>query len=86
MAQAVDLLVNHRFFVYIGIGDRQVGLGLIVVVVGDEVMDGISREEILVFAVELGGKSLVRSDDEDRLTGFLDDVSDREGLARAGYA
>ena len=44
-AQPVDLVVDRGFLLDVGVGLRDVGLGLVVVVVGDEVLDGVLREE-----------------------------------------
>ena len=41
---------------------REVGLGLVVVVVGDEVLDGVVREELAELGVELGRQGLVVGD------------------------
>ena len=64
MAHAVDLLVDGRFLLDVGVGARDVGLGLVVVVVGDEVLDGVVGEEALHLAVELGGERLVGGEDQ----------------------
>jgi len=60
-----------------------IGLGLVVVVVGDEVLDRVLGEELLELAVELGGQGLVVGDDQGRALDALDDIGDREGLAGA---
>jgi hypothetical protein len=48
----------------VGVGARHVGLGLVVVVVGDEILDRVVREEELELAVELRGQRLVGRQDE----------------------
>ena len=58
-AQAVDLLVDVGVLLDVGVVLRDVGLGLVVVVVGDEVLDGVVREELAELGVELGGQRLV---------------------------
>src|SRR5262249_40126095 len=60
-AQFLNLLVDLALLLDIGIGARDVGLGLIVVVVADEVLNGVAGEKLLVLGVELGGKRLVGS-------------------------
>src|SRR2546422_3824913 len=45
---------------------RSVGLGLVVVVVRDEVADGVVREILPELAVQLGGQGLVVGQDERR--------------------
>ena len=42
-AQPVDLLVDRGLLLDVGVRLRHVGLGLVVVVVGDEVLDGVAR-------------------------------------------
>ena len=41
VAQLVDLVVDVGVLVDVGVGARDVRLGLVVVVVGDEVLDGV---------------------------------------------
>ena len=45
----------------VGVGARDVGLGLVIIVVADEIFDRIVGEEALELAVELGGEDLVRA-------------------------
>jgi len=40
-AKAVDVLVNHGVFFDVYIALRNVGLGLVIVVVADEIVDGV---------------------------------------------
>src|SRR5690606_34181163 len=60
--------------------------GLVVVVVADEVLDRVVREELLELAVQLRGQGLVRRHHQGWLLHPLDDVGDGVGLARAGDA
>ena len=66
VAHAVDLLVDRRFLLDVGVGARHVGFGLVVVVVGDEVLDRVVGEEALELAVELGRQGLVGREDQGR--------------------
>ena len=86
VAHPVDLLVDLRFLLDIGVGARDVGLRLVVVVVGDEVFDRVLRKEGLELAVELRRQRLVRGEDDRRALGRLDDLGGGEGLAGAGGA
>ena len=65
---------------------RDVGLGLVVVVVADEVLDGVVGEELAQLAAELGGERLVVGDQQRRALELLDHGGHREGLAGAGGA
>ena len=83
-AHAVDLLVDRRFLLDVGVAGRDVGLGLVVVVVADEVLDGVVREEPLELLVELRGQGLVVRHHQRRAVGLGDDPRHGEGLARPG--
>ncbi len=85
VAHPVDLVVDQRVLLDVGVRLRDVGLGLVVVVVGDEVLDRVLREERLELAVQLGGQRLVGRDDERGALQPLDDRRDRERLAGPGH-
>ena len=51
VAHPVDLLVDLGFLLDIGVGAGDIGLGLVIVVVGHEIFDGVIRKEALEFAV-----------------------------------
>ena len=86
MAHAVDLLVDRRILLDVGVGARHIGFGLVVVVVGDEVLDRILREEAPHLAPQLRGQRLVGCQHEGGLAGRGDHVGHGEGLARSGNA
>ena len=85
MPHAVDLLVDRGFLLDVGVGARDVRLGLVIVVVGDE-LDGVVREKPLDLAVELGREGLVGGQDQGRALGLRDHLGHGEGLARTGDA
>ena len=58
-AELFYLVVNGEVLFDVGIGRRQIGLRLIIIVVGHEILDGIGRKEGLEFSVELCGQRLV---------------------------
>ena len=84
VAQPVDLVVARRVLLDVGVAARQVRLGLVVVEVADEVLDRVVGEELAELGVQLGGERLVVGEDERRPVGVLDDLGQRERLARAG--
>ena len=86
VAHAVDLLVDRGFLLDIGVGARDVGFRLVVVVIGDEIFDRVVGEERLELAVELRRQRLVRREDERRALRRLDHLGHGEGLAGAGDA
>ena len=84
MAHAVDLFVDLAFLLYVGVGARHVGLGLVVVIETDEIFDGVVGKEPLEFAVKLGGQRLVGCKDDGGALGLFDHLGHGVGLARAG--
>ena len=86
MAQLVELLVDVGVFLYIEVGSRDVGFRLVVVVVADEVLDGVLGEEFLELGRQLRRERLVVGDDDGGALDALYDVRHRERLAAAGDA
>ena len=86
MAHPVDRLVHRAFLLDVGVGARHIGLGLVIIVIGDEELDRIVGEEARKFAVELGGEDLVGREHERRALQRLDHLGHGVGLARAGDA
>ncbi len=58
-AQLVDLVVDAEILLNVGVGGRKIGLRLVVVVVGDEILNGIGREEAFELPVELRRQRLI---------------------------
>ena len=85
-AHAVDLVVDGRFLLDVRVGGGNVGLGLVVVVVADEVLDGVLGKEAAELLIELGGERLVVRHDQRRAVHPRDALRHGEGLARAGDA
>ncbi len=86
MAHAVDLLVDRAFLLDIGVGARDVGLGLVVVVIRDEIFHRVVGKERLELAVELRRQRLVGGENQRGPLRRLDHLGHGEGLARAGDA
>ncbi len=86
VTHAVDLLVHRRILLDVGVGARDVGFRLVIVVVADEVLDGVVRKEALELAVELGGKRLVRGEDQRGPLRARDHLRHGVGLAGTGDA
>ena len=84
--QLVDLVVLGHLLFDVQIVLRDVRLGLVVVVVRDEVLDRVLGKEVLELLVELRRQGLVVAEDERRPVDVLDDLGDGEGLAGAGDA
>ncbi len=86
VTEAVDLVVDRRVLLDVGVSRRHVRLGLVVVVVGDEVLDPVLGEQLTELAGELRGEGLVGGQHDRRPLHLLDDRRDREALARSGDA
>ena len=69
VAQPVDLLVDCGVLLDVEVLGGDVGLGLVVVVVGDEVLDRVAREVRAELVAQLGRQRLVVGDDQRRLSG-----------------
>ena len=82
----LDLGIDREVLLDIGVRGREVGLRLVIVVVGDEILDGVVGKEVAELAVELCGEGLVVAQDECRAVEFGDDVGHREGLSRTRHA
>ena len=59
VAQLVELLVDVGLLLDVGVGARHVRLGLVVVVVADEVLDGVAGEKFLELRRKLCGQVLL---------------------------
>ena len=86
MAEPVDLVVARRVLLDVGVAPGQVGLGLVVVEVADEVLDLVVREELAKLGIELRGERLVVGQHQRRLVVVGDGPGDGRGLAGAGRA
>ena len=86
MAHAVDRFVHRAFLLDVGIGPRDIGLGLVIIIVTDEEFDRIVGEEALELAVELRREDLVGGHHQRRALKLLDHLGHGEGLARSGDA
>ena len=84
--QAVDLLVGRGVLLDIGVGVGDIGLRLVVVVVGDKVLHGVFREELPELLAQLGGQRLVVGQHQRGALHLLDDLGHGVGLAGAGDA
>ncbi len=82
--QPVDVVVDRRVLLDVRVRGREVRLGLVVVVVRDEVLDRVLGEELAELVAELGCEGLVVRDHERRALEARDHVRDGERLAGAG--
>ena len=64
--EPLDLFVNRRILLDVGVGARDVGLRLVIIEVADEIFDRVARKELLELRVELRRERFVVRDDERR--------------------
>ena len=83
-AHPVDFVVDRRFLLDVRIGRRHVGFRLVVVVVADEVFDGVVGEKAAEFLIELCGERLVVDHHQGRAVHARDGLRHGEGLAGSG--
>ena len=69
VAEPVDLVVDRGVLLDVEVLRRDVGLGLVVVVVADEVLDGVLGEELAELVAELRRQRLVVGDHQRRAAG-----------------
>ena len=81
VAQALNLVIDGGVLLDEGVRLRDVGLGLVVVVVGDEVLHRVVRQQLTELSGHLGGQGLVRLKDEGGALDLLDEPGGRRGLA-----
>ena len=62
----LDVLVDRRVLFDVRVARGDVRLGLVIVVVRDEVLDGVVRKELAHFAIQLRGECLVVREDQRR--------------------
>ncbi len=84
--QPVDLVVDAGVFLDVRVRSWHVCLGLVVVVVGDEILHTIVGEELTKLVRKLCRQRLVGSEHQRRTLRPLDRPRDRRALARAGDA
>ena len=82
----VDLVVDRGFLLDVGVAGRDVGFGLVVVVIADEILDGVLRKEPSELLEQLGRQGLVMCHHQRRAVHARDYLGHRVGLARPGDA
>ncbi len=82
VAHPVNLLVDRAFFLNKRIRPCHIGFGLIVVIVRDEILDRIVREEAFELPIELRRQRLVGRKDQCRTLCLRNQLRHGEGLTR----
>ena len=81
MAHAVELFIHHGFFFDIGVRARDIGFGLIVIVIADEIFDGVIREKRFHFSIQLRRQCFIGRKDQRRALQRLNCMRDGKGFA-----
>ena len=85
-AHLLDVLVDRAVLLDEQVALRHIGLGLVVVIIADEVLDRVPGEELAELAVQLRRQRLVGREHDRRPPQPRDHVGHGEGLARTGHA
>jgi hypothetical protein len=84
MAHLIDVVIDERVFLDIGVAGWDIGLWLVIIVITHKKFDCILREKLLKFPVELGCQGLVMGNDQGGSLYPLNYVGHGEGLSGAG--
>ena len=82
MAQTLDFVIDGGILLNIGVRVGDIGFGLVVIVVGNEIFHRIIGEKLPKFGAKLGGKGLVVGEHKGRAVELGDNIRHGEGLAR----
>ena len=81
MAHPVDLFIHRGVLLDEGVGARDIGFRLVIIIITDEIFDGIIRKEAAELGVELCRQCFIRGHDEGGALRGLNDFRHGEGLA-----
>ncbi|OQC35131.1 MAG: hypothetical protein BWX66_01692 [Deltaproteobacteria bacterium ADurb.Bin058] len=82
VAHPVNLVVNLGVFFDEGVGGGHVRFWLVIIVVGNEVLNSVIREKLLEFGIQLRGQGFVWGHYQGWRPNFGNHVCDGESLAR----
>ena len=81
MAHPVNRFVYRTFLFNVGVRPRDIGLGLVIIIVTDEIFHRIIGEKAFELAVKLRGKDFIGRKDQRRPLHRLNHLGNGEGLA-----
>ncbi len=82
----LDMLVDGRVFLDEQVARRHIGLGLVVIVVRDEILDGVLGKELPHFRVELRSQGFIGRQHQRGTSQPGDHIGHRVRFPRAGHA
>ncbi len=86
MPQLVDFVVDGGILFNIGVCRRNIGLRLVIIVVADEILDGVLREKFPKLGTELGRQRFVVGENERRAVHPRDHVRHSKRFSGARHA
>ena len=84
MAELVDLIIDRRVLLDIGIGTGDIRLRLVIIIIRDKILDRVLREKLLELGTELSSQRLVVGKYQRRLVDLRDDIGHCKGLTGTG--
>ena len=85
MTHHVDGVIDGGILLDKGVRGGDIGLRLIVVVIGDKILDGVLGKKLLELGKKLGGQGLVRGNDQGGPLYLLHHTGHGKGLTRSGH-
>ena len=82
--QALDLFIPAGILLDESVRARDIGFGLVIIEVTDEIFDRIIRKKAFELGVKLGGERFVVRNDQRRFVDVFDNIRNGKRLARAG--
>ncbi|CAG5146359.1 Uncharacterised protein [Streptococcus pneumoniae] len=80
MAKLVNLVIDRTILLNIGIARRDIGLWLVIIIVGYEILNCIFREKFLKLPIELTSQSFIVGNNQSWFIDFRNDLTHSIGL------
>ena len=85
MPESIDFFIDRRFFFDIGSGFYDECFGLVIVIVADEIVDGIFWKKLLELLGELRCEGFIVSEDECWSLTSRDNIGHRKSFPRTSH-
>src|SRR3989344_1792717 len=83
MTKTINLLIDHGVLLNASVGSRDIGLRLIIIVIGNKIVNRVIGKKIFILLCELGSQSFIMSNNQSWLLVISNDVRHRESFARS---
>ena len=80
MTKLINLVIDRAILFDISIAGRHIGLGLVVIIVGNEVFHRVIGEKLLELTIKLAGQRFIMGDNQSRLVDLSDNLTHGIGL------